>query len=302
LHLCEDDRLRLKAIVDIPERLVAHLGILTEEHDGSPEQSAFQQGSAVIIADLWKELKPWTMMLTAHGVQSAWSVPIHSANKEEQAVGTLTVYSRLVHSPSAEELNILQMAAQMAALVLNHRFLHEQLFKSAYHDSLTGIPNRRFGNDCLNKAISLAKREGKSVAVLWMDVDHFKQINDVHGHPAGDAILREVANRVKKRLRASDTVARMGGDEFMVVLQNLESPEDAMRIATDVLELLCRPVEFGPLKLLLNVSMGVALYPADGDTTESLERLADHAMYRAKKGKLGIACASTLETVSPTSA
>jgi diguanylate cyclase (GGDEF)-like protein len=297
LHLCEGDRLRLKAIADIPERLVAHIDIFLGEHDGAPEQLAFQQGSPVIIVDLWKELKPWTTMLTAHGVQSAWSVPILSA--EKQSLGTLTVYSRLLHSPSPEELNVIQMAAQMAALVLNHRFLHEQLFKSAYHDSLTGIPNRRFGNDWLSKAISLAQREGKSVAVLWMDVDHFKQINDVHGHPAGDAVLREVASRVRKRLRASDTVARMGGDEFMVVLQSLESPEDAMHIASEVLELLCHPVELGPLKLPLHVSMGVALYPTDGDTTESLERLADHAMYRAKKGNLGIACASTLETVSP---
>ena len=296
LHLCEGDWLRLKAIADVPEKLVSHLVTLTEINDGSPEQTAFLQGSAVIIADLWKELRPWTMLLTAHGVQSAWSVPILSVEKE--TVGTLTVYSRLIHSPSPEELDVLQMAAQMAALVLNHRFLHEQLFKSAYHDSLTGISNRRFGNDCLNKAISLAQRDGKRVAVLWMDVDHFKQINDIHGHPAGDAVLREVAGRIRKRLRASDTVARMGGDEFMVVLQNMESQEAAMRIASDLLDILCHPVELGALKLPLQVSMGVALYPADGDTTESLERLADHAMYRAKKGKLGIACASTLKALS----
>ena len=295
MHLCEGDRLRLKAVADIPEKLVAHLDILTQANDGSPEQSALHQGSAAIIVDLWKDLKPWTMMLTAHGVQSAWSVPILSSKK--LAVGTLTVYSRLVHSPSPEELNVLQMAAQMAALVLNHRSLHDQLFSSAYHDSLTGIANRRFGNDCLGKAISLAQREGKHAGVLWMDVDHFKQINDVHGHPVGDAVLQEVARRIKNRLRACDTVARMGGDEFMVVLQNLESADDAMRVASDILELLSLPVAFGALDLPLHVSIGVSLCPADGDTTESLERQADHAMYRAKKGKLGIVRASTAKVV-----
>jgi GAF domain-containing protein len=166
VHLCEGDWLRLKAKADIPVKLVAHLDILTPANDGSPEQSALHQGGTAIIVDLWKELKPWTMMLTAHGVQSAWSVPIISA--EKLPVGTLTVYSRLVRSPSSGELNVLQMAALMAALVLNHRSLHEQLFNSAYHDCLTGIANRRFGTDCLSKAIGLAQRGSKSVAVLWM--------------------------------------------------------------------------------------------------------------------------------------
>lgn len=300
MHLCKGDRLRLKAAADIPEKLVAHLDSLTQANDGSPEQAALHQGSVSVVADLWKELKPWTTMLTAHGVQSAWSVPILSV--ERSVVGTLTVYSRLAHTPSPEELDIVEMAAQMAALVLNHRSLHEQLFNNAYHDSLTGISNRRFGNDCLSKAISLARREGKRAGVLWMDVDHFKQINDVHGHPAGDAVLREVARRVKARLRACDTVARMGGDEFMVVLQNLESSDDAMRVASDIRELLSRPVTLGSLNLALHVSIGVSLYPTDGDTTESLERLADRAMYRAKKGKLGVVSASTAKIEGSASA
>jgi diguanylate cyclase (GGDEF)-like protein len=291
MHICDGDRLRLRAAADIPEKLVAHLDILTPANDGSPEQSAFRQVSPAVVVDLWNELKPWTTMLTSHGVQSAWSVPILSP--ERVAIGTLTVYSRLVHTPTLDELKVVEMAAQMAALVLNHRSMHEHLLSSAYHDSLTGIPNRRFGNDSLSKAINLARREGKLVGVLWMDVDHFKQINDVHGHPAGDAVLQEVAQRVKMRIRACDTVARMGGDEFMVVLQNLEGSEDAMRVASNLRELLSQPVILGSLKLPLRVSIGVSLYPTDGDTTKSLEKLADHAMYRAKKGKLGIVSAST---------
>jgi diguanylate cyclase (GGDEF)-like protein len=288
IHLCENGRLCLKASVDIPERLVVYLELLTQEHDGSPEQSAFSQCNAVVIHDLWKELKPWSNMLTAHNIQSAWSLPIRSV--EGSVVGTLTVYSRLVHSPSEEEINVLEMAAQMAALILNHRSLHDQLFNRAYHDSLTGIPNRRFGDDSLGKAIGLAQRKGKLLGVLWMDIDHFKQINDTHGHAAGDAVLQEVANRVKKRLRTSDTVARMGGDEFMVVLQDIENPEDAIRVASNICEILSQPVAFGSLELPLHVSIGISLYPNDGETTESLEICADHAMYRAKKEKLGIFC------------
>jgi diguanylate cyclase (GGDEF)-like protein len=228
------------------------------------------------------------MMLTSHNMQSVWSVPIRSV--EGPVVGTLTVYSRLVHSPSEEEMNVLEMAAQMAALVLNHRSLHDQLFSRAYHDSLTGIPNRRFGDDSLGKAISLAQRNSKSLGVLWMDVDHFKQINDIHGHAAGDAVLQEVAHRVKKRLRTSDTVARMGGDEFMVILQDIDNEEDAIHVALDISKMLSQPVAFGSLKLPLQVSIGVSFYPNDGETKEMLEICADHAMYRAKKEKLGVFC------------
>ena len=291
IHLCENGRLCLKASVDIPERLVGNLDILTQEQDGSPEQLAFSRGSAVVIHNLWKELKPWSKMLTAHNIQSAWSMPVRSV--EGSVVGTLTVYSRLVHSPSEEEMNVLEMAAQMAALILNHRSLHDQLFNRAYHDSLTGIPNRRFGDDSLGKAIGLAQRKGKLLGVLWMDIDHFKQINDTHGHAAGDAVLQEVACRVKKRLRTSDTVARMGGDEFMIVLQELENPEDVIRVASDICEILSHPVAFGSQELPLQVSIGVSLYPNDGETTESLEICADHAMYRAKKEKLGVFCGVT---------
>lgn len=175
----------------------------------------------------------------------------------------------------------------MAAMVLERSRLQDQLGRHAYHDSLTSLPNRLLGKERLSTAIRRAKRNGESIAVLWIDLNKFKQINDVHGHAAGDSVLRHVADRLLKRLRDSDTVARMGGDEFMVVLEDIPGRADGQRVAETLLDTLKLPVAFQDLEPTITASIGIALFPDDGDSADELERNADLAMYEAKFGNYG---------------
>lgn len=154
----------------------------------------------------------------------------------------------------------------------------------ATHDELTGLPNRYLFNDRLKHALKRAARERHALAVFLLDLDHFKELNDTYGHLKGDQILQEVARRLLSTLRQSDTVARMGGDEFCVILENITQPEDAANVAQKLLEVLAQPytVDEG-ITWTLSASIGISLYPRDGDDVESLLICADIAMYRAKK-------------------
>jgi len=150
------------------------------------------------------------------------------------------------------------------------------------HDALTGLPNRTLLFDRLQQAIALARRHQSAFAVLFLDLDNFKRINDSHGHRVGDLFLKEIAQRISQDLRAIDTVARQGGDEFIILLNELAHPEDAGSIAREICERLAAPVEVQGLLLQASGSIGIAVYPKDGDSAEILLRNADIAMYYAK--------------------
>ena len=152
----------------------------------------------------------------------------------------------------------------------------------ANHDVLTGLPNRRLLKDRLGQALALAHRHHKSVAVMFVDLDRFKTINDTLGHEVGDKLLVAVADRLKRVLREGDTVARVGGDEFVVVLPELGKDRDAAVVARKILELLAEPFPVESHELRVTPSIGIAVAPGDGDDPETLLRHADAAMYEAK--------------------
>lgn len=160
----------------------------------------------------------------------------------------------------------------------------EQIEFHAYHDVLTHLPNRKLFTDRLRHALTRAKRAGKSVAVMFIDVDHFKTINDTLGHTAGDELLLEMARRLGECVRADDTVARLGGDEFTIILSELREAEDAMLVAQKILETVQEPLTIAGMPLVVTASIGISIYPVDGADPESLLRNADSAMYRAKEG------------------
>ncbi len=153
----------------------------------------------------------------------------------------------------------------------------------ALHDGLTGLPGRSLFQDRLDQAMRLARRNQTQVAVLYVDLDRFKPINDTYGHDAGDLVLRETARRIESCLRGSDTVARMGGDEFGVVLQEILRADDAAAIGEKIVDALCRPIPDGEKSYEVGASVGASLYPVDGEDMESLLRDADRAMYRSKR-------------------
>ncbi len=159
---------------------------------------------------------------------------------------------------------------------------NEQVTELAHHDSLTGLPNRILFYDRLNQAISRASREKETFAVLYLDLDGFKKVNDRFGHDVGDALLCEAAKRIRACVRASDTVARMGGDEFTVILCNVKTAKSKDRVAKKIIEAIASPFLLNGKECSVSVSIGIALYPGHGETAEQLVKIADAAMYLAK--------------------
>ena len=157
-----------------------------------------------------------------------------------------------------------------------------QLLKQAHYDSLTDLPNRHLLNDRLQRAIQAAARDGSSLALLFMDLNQLRDINDNFSHRTGDAVLLEMAQRLRNGLRETDTVARLGGDEFAVLLPGAHA-DGAVQVATKLLEQVAQPCMVLEHELSLTMSVGIAVYPADGETPELLSRSADTAMYRAKQ-------------------
>ncbi|PRY73658.1 putative bifunctional diguanylate cyclase/phosphodiesterase [Halomonas ventosae] len=157
-----------------------------------------------------------------------------------------------------------------------------QLAYFAQHDALTDLPNRLLLTDRLDMAIAHAKRSGASLALMFLDLDRFKQVNDLFGHELGDRVLRQSAQRLKACVRASDTLSRQGGDEFLIVLPEITSPEAAMTVAEKLLDALGTPLSLGDRDVVLSGSIGIACYPEDGSDANTLMRNADAAMYVAK--------------------
>lgn len=158
----------------------------------------------------------------------------------------------------------------------------ERLWTLAHHDALTDLPNRSLFWDRLGQALRRAKRRESGAAVLWIDLDGFKAVNDSLGHAAGDALLQQAAQRLKNRMRDSDTVARMGGDEFSVILPDITESEDVVRVATELVASLAEPFDLPQGPARISGSIGVALYPQHAETAETLTQYADMAMYTAK--------------------
>ena len=167
--------------------------------------------------------------------------------------------------------------------VTDRQQMHEQLVYQAHHDLLTGLPNRLLLEDRMQQSLAQAARYGQHAALLCLDLDRFKQINDTFGHAVGDLSLQQVVKRVSARLRAVDTFARTGGDEFVIVLGELANRNSALMVARSILESINKPIETEDGSFDLSASIGISIYPDDGTDPSQLRRLADAAMYRAKQ-------------------
>ncbi|WP_241426227.1 putative bifunctional diguanylate cyclase/phosphodiesterase [Geobacter benzoatilyticus] len=166
--------------------------------------------------------------------------------------------------------------------ITDRKHAEEQLYRLAHHDTLTGLPNRILFMDRLQQAKALANRYQHQVAILFLDLDRFKIINDTLGHPIGDRLLQQVAHRIVGCVREVDTVARIGGDEFTIILVNVDNPEDVKKMGQKILKTLAAPFLIDTYELFVTTSIGVSLYPTDGESLDHLVKKADIAMYYAK--------------------
>jgi diguanylate cyclase (GGDEF)-like protein len=174
-------------------------------------------------------------------------------------------------------------AAHGVRLARSLRTTNEQLRDLALHDTLTGLPNRMLLDDRMAQAATRSRRSGKSFAFMFLDLDRFKPVNDSLGHATGDELLVAVAKRLVACVRRPDTVARTGGDEFAIVLSEIEDPRDAGLVGGKILDELSRPFFLGPQEVSISGSIGISVYPADGRDVDTLMANADMAMYRAKR-------------------
>lgn len=180
------------------------------------------------------------------------------------------------------ELRVAKRTAELAAANAKLAASESQQRDLAQHDGLTGLANRTLLSDRLGQAIELGKREKRRFAMLYVDLDKFKPVNDLHGHGVGDALLKQVAHRVTDRVRHSDTVARVGGDEFVILLHAVESHDGLMAVASSIRDALNEEFHIEGHRIQIGCSIGVAIYPDNGSDANTLSRLADEAMYQAK--------------------
>ncbi|HEV2676534.1 MAG TPA: EAL domain-containing protein [Aliidongia sp.] len=166
--------------------------------------------------------------------------------------------------------------------IRERRAAEEQIRHMAHHDTLTGLPNRRMFHDRLNQAVALARRNGTTVAVLCLDLDRFKNVNDLSGHAGGDLLLRQVAERLSAGVRGQDTVARLSGDEFAIIQVGASHPDDASILAERLVKAIGTPFDLDGQQMVIGTSIGVSMFPSDADAGEDLVRAADTALYRAK--------------------
>jgi diguanylate cyclase (GGDEF)-like protein len=216
----------------------------------------------------------------ARSLRSAALIPVRSGDKVR---GVLCVCCKQTEAFGADELNFVEATASVLSTALQRIDSEVRLAYLAQFDPLTGLPNRALLADRFSQMIVQAKRRRSPLAVLSIDLDEFKAVNDTLGHAGGDALLKEVGLRLQSAVRTGDTVARISGDEFAVVLADLVRPEDAALVAQKVIDRLAEAVEIQGNEVFVTASVGVAAFPADGADAETLLGAADAAMYRAKQ-------------------
>ena len=209
-----------------------------------------------------------------------YCIPIISGG---ELLGVLNAYVEAGHKRDETEEGFLKNVAATLAVVIERKLAEEKLEQMAHNDSLTGLPNRSLFSDRLNQTLALAERHKQPFAVFFLDLDHFKEINDTLGHDMGDLLLRQAANRLQSCVRKSDTVARMGGDEFTVILNEAKESGSIEQVAKNILKSLLDPFELNGTSCNVGCSIGIALYPEHGLDSETLLKHADSAMYHAKR-------------------
>jgi len=186
-----------------------------------------------------------------------------------------------------EDIEHLHGVTERLAIALESADRDERLYRQAYFDTLTDLPNRQLLNDRLDQHIVHAHRENQIIGVLYIDLDRFKNINDTLGHDVGDKLLQKTAERLTRCVRETDTVARLSGDEFVVILSNVTEPKDARIIAEHIITRISEPYNINLHEVFITPSIGITLYPTDGTNTEELLKHTDAAMYRAKQSGRG---------------
>ena len=258
------------------------------EKDECPELfEELQQSRAVPISDIRRDArlaKIWHYYFKQRDVNAALVVPFRHGYKVRGVV--LHEWAGNPRHWTAEEINYASALADFMALALSaadRKQAEEEMRRLANYDHLTGLPNRTLFMDRMEQSLARARRSRHSLALLFIDVDRFKSVNDSLGHNVGDQLLYQIGQRLLECVRTSDTVARLGGDEFTVIIEDCQEPQAVTLTCERILSSLAEPILLEGTEVNLGASIGVSMYPADGSTVQALLQNADSAMYKAKE-------------------
>jgi diguanylate cyclase (GGDEF)-like protein len=263
---------------------------VSAEVDAPPQWLSVLRSPYAVPFEVWREPMrtddvstdpAWKAFITKLEKPPAGAIcrPIRSPGGEPAAI--ILFYGASRKLTVADE-RAAEIAERLARLAIEQSRLYETLHFQAHHDSLTGLPNRLLFEERLERAIYEAGRLGRRIAILFIDLDLFKRVNDTYSHRIGDLFLFEIAERMQKALRPHDIVARVGGDEFAILLTDLNDPAEASDVAARVLDSVRTPVFIDAHEIPSSASAGIAVFPDDGDDAEKLQRAADAAVYSAK--------------------
>ncbi len=248
----------------------------------SPWKRGDKTPQPVLVSDVASDPELGALLDTIdrEGIKSLAFFPLRN---QGQLIGKLMIYYNSSHVFTDDEVQLAQTITSHVAFAIRRRQSEERIRELAYHDELTGLPNRLLLNDRLGQALAQARRSEKGIALASLDLDRFKVVNDTMGHSGGDALLQATAERLTSALRESDTVARIGGDEFLMVLPGLSQENDLARIAEKLVAEMRRPFLIDGQEIQCTASLGLSIYPEDGQDADTLRRNADIALYRAKE-------------------
>lgn len=242
-------------------------------------QHHLAQGNGPFEVPLAKADATYLKPLRAAGATVFLVLPVI---RKHQLIGIITLGYQDPGSLDSATTTSLQDFGDRLAVALQTINRAEQLYRRAHYDNLTKLPNRQLFKDRLEQSIAQAISHGHTSALLFIDLDHFKTVNDSEGHSVGDELLRLAGQRLRRCIDSVDTVARLGGDEFTVILSDLASPHDAAQASERIIKALSEPFQIGTMEHFLGASIGITMIPADGSSVEELLRNADIAMYKAK--------------------
>ncbi len=266
----------------LPPEYGAALNGMRVNPQTEPGGLAAATGQIVIVPDVTQETRwqTWRDLALHYNIHACWIVPI--VTRDGTVQGTVSLYTYKPGWPDEPDYTLLETASQMTTLALEQRQLQDRIVHQAYHDTLTGLPNRLRCIEYIQQALTRAIQDKSMVAVCFIDIDHFKQINNVLGHTAGDQLLTQAAVRFQQTLHEYDLLARVGGDEFTLVLTRVRTVEEVVRRVQECLGALALTFLIDERELGITASVGISLAPQDGTDATALVQYADRAMQRAR--------------------
>lgn len=291
------NRMKLLIVDDVPENLHGLSSVLMDEYEvfaatngkDALTTAGMLRPDLILLDVLMPEMDGYEVHAALKQDVATRAIPVifvtakTDADNETRALSAGAV--DFIHKPFNKDVVRARVRLHLE-LVRQQRHLEElnrQLTYIAYHDALTNLPNRTMFFDLVSKALALAKRSQTHLAMVFIDLDRFKTINDNCGHPVGDLVLQEVAARISACVRESDSVGRIGGDEFVVLLQDVTGEDAAIMVAEKIRNALIQPLVVGDLTLSISSSIGIAIYPEHGSSGAELIKNSDTAMYHAKE-------------------